>query len=88
MQSPPVFEVESISHKEMRKFVINMEDALAMADIREAYCKSHKPCPRCNDVQVQLVSSPLTHGEWKCRRCSHKWQTVLDLTEILDNREA
>lgn len=57
--------------------VIDLAKVFEMADRREAYCKSHKPCPECKAKQVQLVASQESHGDWKCRRCSHKWQTTL-----------
>ena len=49
-----------------------LSSAIAMADRRELYCKSMKPCPACGTNQVQLVDWTVT-AEWKCRKCRHKW---------------
>lgn len=68
-------------------YQVDWDKALDMADIREAYCKSHKPCPKCKDPQVQLVESQVSHGDWKCRRCAHKWQTTLDYKSIFKQRK-
>ena len=65
-------------------YQVDWKNALDLADIREAYCKSVKPCPKCNDVQVQLVGSQVSHGDWKCRRCAHKWQTKPDYPALLN----
>jgi hypothetical protein len=52
-----------------------MKGVIALADKRDAYCKVQPACPKCETMQVQLVSWD-TGAKWKCRHCKTKWETL------------
>ena len=55
---------------------VDWDAALALAEKREVWCKSMKPCPECGTKQVQLQDWIDDEPDWKCRHCNHKWKGV------------
>ena len=55
-----------------------MSNRLAMIEIavamQDAAIRATTPCPKCGDVQVQLVDWSTTPTKWKCRVCKHKFE--------------
>jgi transcription elongation factor Elf1 len=55
-----------------------MRDRSAMIEIaialQDAAREATTPCPKCGDVQVQLVDWSTTPTKWKCRVCKHKFE--------------
>ena len=57
----------------------NILDSITASEkLIAAAMRSATPCPKCGDVQVQLVDWAAAPPQWKCRACKHKFTTQLE----------
>ncbi len=58
--------------------MLNLKNALRLADRRVKLCSPSPICPECGAEQVQLVEWIELPAKWRCRECGHRWKTNLE----------
>ncbi|AHY25053.1 hypothetical protein AVV36_gp091 [Pectobacterium bacteriophage PM2] len=53
---------------------------MLMVERRENAARQVQPCPKCSDIQVQLVDWSTDELKMKCRICKHKFTRTLNET--------
>ena len=54
-----------------------MANGIRLAKLRQQLCEKAPKCPRCDDVQVQIMD--VNGQSWKCRSCHFSFSTAIPI---------